>query len=246
VPAAVRHPVRPLAAALVTVVTATLALAFLAGPAWAGSPPRGGPARDGVGQDGPQVHHVSPENGAVLRTAPDHFEIMFDVELVPGRAAVGITPDATGRLVALPAPPALDGPLLVQPLPPLAAGRYTVGVQLLGADGQLSRGTFGFTVDPTAAAAPGAGEGGAGDGGAGDGGAGAPAGQGRSSWLVPLIGVALLLPAAGLVRRRRATGSPTARVTPRPPAAGAVRAGPGRAAGRTPTSASSPAGRPGR
>jgi hypothetical protein len=94
VPAAVRHPVRPLAAALVTVVTATLALAFLAGPAWAGSPPRGGPARDGVGQDGPQVHHVSPENGAVLRTAPDHFEIMFDVELVPGRVAVGIAPAA--------------------------------------------------------------------------------------------------------------------------------------------------------
>jgi methionine-rich copper-binding protein CopC len=205
----VPHAVRRVLAALATALTAALALTVLAGPAEAVA-----------AQDGPQVHHVLPENGAVLRMAPDHFEIMFDVELVPGRVVVGIAPDDTGRLVALPASPVLDGPLLVQPLPPLPAGRYTVGVQLLGADGRVSRGTFGFAVDPASAPPTGS--------------------PGPASWLVPVIGAALLLPAAGWVRRRRT------RLTPPPPAADAAPAGPERGAGRTPTSASSRGARPGR
>jgi methionine-rich copper-binding protein CopC len=169
------------AAALVAALVAALLLG--AGPAAAGTP----------AADGPRVHHVLPEDGAVLRASPDHVEVMFDVELVPGRVVVGLAPDDTGTLVALPAP-VLDGPLLVQPLPPLPAGRYTVGVQLLDDRGRVSRGTFGFAVDPAAAAAPVPG----------------PDGTGTPArGLVPLIGAALLLPAAGLVLRRRRAAART-------------------------------------
>jgi hypothetical protein len=50
----------------------------------------------------------------------------------------------------------------VQPLPALAPGHYTVGVQVLDDAGNLARGTFGFTVDPSAVPAAGAGSGPAG------------------------------------------------------------------------------------
>ena len=62
-----------------------------------------------------------------------------------------MAPDDTGLLVALPARPVIDGPVVVQPLPELAPGHYTVGVQVLDRAGHLARGTFGFTVDPAAA-----------------------------------------------------------------------------------------------
>jgi methionine-rich copper-binding protein CopC len=163
---------------------------------------------------------VLPENGAVLRAAPDHVEVMVDVDLAPGQVDVALAPDTTGRLVALPARPVLDGPLLVQPLPPLAPGHYTVGLQIRGAGGQVARGTFGFAVDPGAPA----------DERAADTGAygGLPA------WLLPAVATVLLVPAVGLaatrVRRRR-------------PAPGGAPAGRGRAAGRRPTSTSSPGAR---
>jgi methionine-rich copper-binding protein CopC len=165
----------------VAVVLVALAALAIAG---------GGPAR-AADTPPPLVHHVLPENDAVLAAAPDHFEIMFDVDLVPGQVDVGLAPGATGRLVTLPGPPVLDGPLLVQPLPSLPAGRYTVGIRVRGAGGQLARGTFGFAVDP-AAPAPAASTG--------------SSGSSRSSvmprWLVPVVGAALLVPAAGLALRR--------------------------------------------
>ena len=166
----------------------------------------------------PQVHHVFPEDGAVLAAPPDHVEVMFDVLLQPGRVDVAVAADGADRPVALTARPVLDGPLLVEELPPLAPGHYTVGVRLLGDDGHVFGGTFGFTVDPaTTSPAP------------------APAGGG-ARWLVPVVAAALLVPAAAAVvlRRRRA-------LTPRRPAPGAGPGAPARAAGRTPTSASSPA-----
>jgi methionine-rich copper-binding protein CopC len=205
--AAARRVARALTAVLVLLIAGLVG----APPAWAagGAPPR--------------VHHVLPENGAVLRTAPDHVEVMVDVDLVPGQVDVALAPDATGRLVELPGPPVLDGPLLVQPLPPLPSGRYTVGLQIRGAGGQVARGTFGFAVDPTAAADPAT----AGTGTIG----GPPERGGLPAWLPPVVATVLLVPAAGLavarlIRRRR----------PAPAGAGA---GPGRAAGRTPTSPSS-------
>jgi methionine-rich copper-binding protein CopC len=174
--------------------------------------------------EAPRVHHVFPEDGAVLATSPDHVEIMFDVLLVPGRVDVALAPDDTGRLVPLPSPPELDGPLLVQALPPLPAGHYTVGVRLLGTDGRLTGGTFGFTVDPAAPAAPAAHPG------------GAPGGT--ASWLVPAVAVALLVPAAALALARRRPRRPGIGVTRPRPAPGGGPSAPGRGAGRTPTSAS--------
>jgi methionine-rich copper-binding protein CopC len=137
---------------------------------------------------GLQVHHLLPEDGAVLATAPDHVEIMFDRDLEPGGVDVGIAPDDTGRLVALPRRPVVDGPVVVQPLPALTPGHYTVGVQALDHAGHLARGTFGFTVDP--AAVPTVGSGGA-------------TGHDDATWLVPAAATALLLPAALLALRRR-------------------------------------------
>jgi hypothetical protein len=134
---------------------------------------------------GLQIHHLLPENGAVLAAAPGHVEIMFDADLVPGGVDVAVAPDDTGLLVTLPARPVIDGPVVVQPLPELAPGHYTVGVQVVDRAGHLARGTFGFTVDPAAA----------------------PTGEPASTdltWLIPAAATALLLPAALLALRRRA------------------------------------------
>lgn len=206
-PSAARRTARALVAVLV-LMTAAVAWATPAGAS---------------GVAPPRVHHVLPENGAVLRTAPDHVEVMVDVDLVPGQVDVALAPDATGQLVELPGPPVLDGPLLVQPVPPLPPGHYTVGLQIRGADGQVARGTFGFTVDPTA---PDPGVAGTG---AGEPPAAADRG-GSAAWLPAVIATVLLVPAAaavagGLRRRRRAADGATG--------------GPGRATGRRPTSPSS-------
>jgi methionine-rich copper-binding protein CopC len=141
------------------------------------------------GETGLQIHHLLPENGAFLATAPDHVEIIFDRDLEPGGVDVGIAPDDTGHLVVLPGRPVVDGPVVVQPLPALAPGHYTVGVQVLDRAGSLARGTFGFTVDPAAASAAGS--------------TGLdPDGHGDAAWLIPMAATALLLPAALLARRR--------------------------------------------
>ena len=166
-----------------------LALAFLAGLALL----LPGAATAGATGTGMQVHHLLPEDGAVLATAPDHVEVMFDQDLVPGGVDVGIAPDDTGRLVDLPQGPVVDGPVVVQPLPALAPGHYTVGVQVVDRTGHLARGTFGFTVDPAVVRA------------AGPGGSGAD-GPGRSddtAWIIPAAATVLLLPAALLALRRR-------------------------------------------
>ena len=135
---------------------------------------------------GLSIHHLLPENGAVLRTAPDRVEIMFDADLLPGGIDVAVAPDDTGRLLDLPGSPLVDGPVVVQPLPALAPGRYTVGVQVLDRTGQVNRGTFGFTVDPVAGV---------------DAPADAP-GSSDLAWLIPLTATAVALPAALLARRR--------------------------------------------
>jgi len=142
------------------------ALAFLAGVAIL-FPGTGSAAAAGTGL---QVHHLLPEDGAV-----------------------GIAPDDTGRLVDLPHGPLVDGPVVVQPLPPLAPGHYTVGVQVLDRTGHLARGTFGFTVDPAVVRA-------AGPGGSGTDGSGS---SDDAAWIAPAAATALLLPAALLALRRR-------------------------------------------
>jgi len=174
------HPPDMCGPALRRLVLAVLAgLALLlpgAGTAHAGD--------TGSAGTGLQIHHLLPENGAVLATAPDHVEIMFDADLAPGGVDVAVAPDDTGRLIPLSTRPVVDGPVVVQPLPELGAGRYTVGVQVVDRAGHLNRGTFGFTVDPAAV----------------------PDGDLTSSdltWLVPAAATALLLPAAVLAVRRR-------------------------------------------
>ena len=173
---------------LVRIVLAVLALlaapALL--PALAGSAHATAP--------GLQVHHLVPADGAVLAAAPDHVEIMFDREPAPGGVDVGIAPDDTGRLVPLPGRPAVDGPVVVQRLPALAPGRYTVGVQVVDRAGHLARGTFGFTVDPSAGPA------GADPAGSGPGRSGP--GPSDLTWIVPAAAAALLLPALLTARRR--------------------------------------------
>ena len=67
------------------------------------------------------VHHVFPEPGSALSTAPDHLEVMVDEDLQPGRVQIGISPDATNVAVAL-ASPVVDGNVAIQPLPALADG----------------------------------------------------------------------------------------------------------------------------
>ncbi len=91
----------------------------------------------GAAATGLQIHHLLPDDGAVLATAPDHVEIMFDQDLVPGGVDVAIAPDDTGLLVALPRQPVIDGPVVVAPLPALAPGHYTVGVQVVDRAGQV-------------------------------------------------------------------------------------------------------------
>jgi methionine-rich copper-binding protein CopC len=174
---------------------------------------------------GLQIHHLLPENGAVLAAAPDQVEIMFDADPMPSGVDVAVAPDDTGRLVALPGRPVVDGPVVVQPLPALRPGRYTVGVQVVDRTGHLARGTFGFTLDP-AATPRGA------------------AGSTDLTWLIPAVATALLLPVA-LLATRRGDRRRVVRRRLRAPA-GSRRAGPGRAGGRTPTSASSPAAPRGR
>ena len=164
-------------------VLRSVALALLAGLALL--LPTAGTAHAAGTGTGLQIHHLLPENGAVLAVAPDHVEIMFDADLVPGGVDVAVAPDDTGLLVALPDRPVIDGPVVVQPLPELAPGHYTVGVQVLDRAGHLARGTFAFTVDPAAT----------------------PTGEPPSNdlaWLIPAAATALLLPAALLARRRRA------------------------------------------
>jgi methionine-rich copper-binding protein CopC len=97
-----------------------------------------------------EVHHVFPEDGSVLATAPDHLEIMVDEELQPGLVQMGISPDATDRPVPLPDIVIQDN-VAFQPLPPLADGAYTAGFRLLGADGRGYQGTFTFRIDAGAA-----------------------------------------------------------------------------------------------
>lgn len=138
----------------------------------------------GATATGLQIHHLLPEDGAVLATAPDHVEIMFDQDLAPGGVDIAIAPDATGILVALPRRPVIDGPVVVAPLPALAPGHYTVGVQVVDRAGHLQRGTFGFTVDPAATPT-------------------GPSGSADLAWLIPAAATALLLPAALLALRRR-------------------------------------------
>jgi methionine-rich copper-binding protein CopC len=130
-----------------------------------------------------EVHHLFPQDGSVLATAPDHVEIMFDEELRPGLVQVGVSPDATDRPVPLPGPVVQDN-VAIQPLPPLADGPYTAGFRLLGADGHVYQGTFHFRVDAAAAAVE----------------ENRPA---SSTWLVRLVSAGLVVPAAALVLRRR-------------------------------------------
>ena len=175
-----------LRAALLRAALLRAALAVLAGLAIL-LPGAGTASATGTGL---QVHHLLPEDGAVLATAPDHVEIMFDRDLEPGGVDVGIAPDDTGRLVTLPRRAVVDGPMVVQPLPALAPGNYTVGIQALDHAGHLARGTFGFTVDPAVGPA------------ASTGGSGADESDGPA-WIVPAAATALLLPAALLALRRR-------------------------------------------
>ena len=132
----------------------------------------------GATATGLQIHHLLPDDGAVLATAPDHVEIMFDQDLVPGGVDVAIAPDDTGLLVALPRQPVIDGPVVVAPLPALAPGHYTVGVQVVDRAGHLS-GAGRSASRSTRPATP----------------TGTRRGRPTWPWLVPAAATALLLPA---------------------------------------------------
>ena len=164
------------------------ALAFLAGLAIL-FPGAGSAGATGTGL---QVHHLLPEDGAVLAAAPDHVEVMFDQDLQPGASTSGSRPTTPAAWSTSPRPdrrraggrPAATG---------TGPGHYTVGVQVLDRTGHLARGTFGFTVDPAVVRA-------AGPGGSGTDGSGS---SDDAAWIVPAAATALLLPAALLALRRR-------------------------------------------
>lgn len=98
----------------------------------------------------PVLAHAAPVNseprgGATLAVAPDAVRLEFSqpvelkfsrVEVRAGRSLVSDRADL--RLES--------GRMLVQPLPPLAAGRYDVKWRVLSTDGHVTEGSFWFVV----------------------------------------------------------------------------------------------------
>ncbi|SDY50260.1 hypothetical protein SAMN05216215_10284 [Saccharopolyspora shandongensis] len=100
-----------------------------------------------------------PANGAVLEQAPPVSTLRFSDPLDPRFVTVALT-DQTGAQVPL-ARPTVENGTIMQPLPGLAKGGYTLAYRVVSADGHPVSGTVGFSVSvgissppPTTASPP--------------------------------------------------------------------------------------------
>lgn len=95
--------------------------------------------------------HVFPakqEPGAGTTVAsPSQVRVMFDGPLEPSFSSLTVT-DASGKQVNTEksAVDARQAALIVVPLPPLVAGRYTVHWVAVASDGHRTHGDYGFEV----------------------------------------------------------------------------------------------------
>ncbi|MGH3680546.1 MAG: copper resistance CopC family protein [Natronosporangium sp.] len=145
---------------------------------------------------------TTPEDGAVLQTAPAAVELEFTEQVDERFARVAVT-DRSGKVIAS-APPRVAGTKVIQPLSLPAPGRYRVGFRVVSTDGHPVEDSITFTVravpseagSATPTATP-----------AGNVGAGERSGTGGSAGWTPVAGLfgVLVLAAAGwiVVTRRR-------------------------------------------
>ena len=92
----------------------------------------------------------NPADGAVLEAAPSEIELVFSSELMDLGNQI-IVEDATGTNLAE-SEPVLTRETLVQAVPALEAGEYTVNWRAVSSDGHPITGTFSFTVNAADAA----------------------------------------------------------------------------------------------
>lgn len=95
-----------------------------------------------------------PAHGSIMREAPPALRLTVTqpVELAFSKLEVNGPAGAVSMAAALQLE---EGRTLVQSLPALPAGSYTVHWRLLSTDGHLTEGDSGFRIDPSAVAGPG-------------------------------------------------------------------------------------------
>jgi len=111
----------------------------------------------GVGLPAPAYAHnqltgSTPADGEVLDTAPASVTLDFLDSLVPANTTVTVTgPDRRGAAAG---PPEFDGSTVTVGLRVSSAGRYTVGYELISADGHVGTGEVAFRLTAQAAPSP--------------------------------------------------------------------------------------------
>lgn len=120
---------------VVSVVAALVAVGAFAGPAHAHS----------------KLISSSPEDGAVLASAPAEVSFTFDEDLLPGVDTIAIS-DADGKVVSsVKVEP--DGNVIAAPWPTgLADGTYQAAYRIVSADGHPVTGAILVTIDSTTTA----------------------------------------------------------------------------------------------
>jgi len=99
----------------------------------------------------------SPEDGAVLPSAPTEVALTFDEDLLPGADVMALT-DAQGNVIVT-QPVTPDGPTVRLPWPPgLPAGEYQIGYRVVSGDGHPVDGAIVVTVNASSGAASPAGD----------------------------------------------------------------------------------------
>lgn len=116
------------AATLVLLLGLLLVAALTAGPAMAHA--------GFVGSD--------PAEGATITASAEQLSLTFTEDINPDLAVVTLT-GSDGEQVGLPAP-VVEGPEVVQPLPPLDADALTLAYRVVSADGHPVQGTLALTA----------------------------------------------------------------------------------------------------
>lgn len=111
---------------------------------------------------GPAMAHAGfvgsdPAEGATITAGAEQLSMTFTEDINPDLAVVTLT-GSDGEQVGLPAP-VVEGPEVVQPLPPLEPDALTLAYRVVSADGHPVQGTLALTaqgsdVSPAAATSP--------------------------------------------------------------------------------------------
>jgi methionine-rich copper-binding protein CopC len=145
----------------------------------------------------------TPEDGAVLDTAPDRIELEFSANPQDTFNTIALSRDGE---VLVTETPEIDGNVLSVDIPDdvdLTDGEYTVGFRITSSDGHPTEGSYTFTVDPGSGATQ--------DATAGDDGSGTDDSDddGIPGWAMPVLAIAGVLVLAGvlvmLIARLRST-----------------------------------------